>query len=320
MRRLRIGTRGSELARWQAEYVRRRLLEAHPGLQIDLEVISTRGDRVWNRPLSQMSGIGIFTKEIEYALLDGSADVAVHSMKDLPTVNPDALAIAAVPERADPADCLVAPAGQRLEDLPDGATVLTSSLRRKAQVLRRRPDVQVRPVRGNVPTRVRKVEEGEADAMVLARAGLVRLGLEGKMSQRFDPASEFVPACGQGALAVQVRADDAKVRQICRAIDDFQSHAAVAGERAFLAALGGGCRLPLGGFGRFQDGRLVLKGLVTDLRGEEVLEHEFSSEVEDLDAAAALGEEMAAAMRKDGADRILAEVMAETGNEQEGGR
>ncbi|MCK4375072.1 MAG: hydroxymethylbilane synthase, partial [Candidatus Brocadiae bacterium] len=207
MRRLKIGTRGSELALWQAGYVRDALRRAHPGLEVALEVIRTRGDDVPDAGPAPTEGKGLFTGEIERALLTGGVDLAVHSLKDLPTQPVGGLALAAFPERADPADALVARDGLTLDSLPHGAQVLTGSPRRRAQLLRRRPDLKVSPVRGNVQTRLGKLDESDAHAIVLARAGLVRLGLADRVTERLDPA-DFVPACGQGALAVEIRGDD----------------------------------------------------------------------------------------------------------------
>ncbi|MFW6189142.1 MAG: hydroxymethylbilane synthase [Planctomycetota bacterium] len=319
MSTLVIGTRGSELARWQAESVRKALLREHPELSVELRIVSTKGDRDRSTALSQVEGVGFFTREVEIALLEEQADVAVHSLKDLPTRTPEPLTVAAVPGRADPADALVAPGGDTLAELPRGARVLTGSMRRKAQLLHHRADLDVRPVRGNVETRVRKVREGPADALVLARAGLVRLGLEKHIAQRFDSADEFVPACGQGALAVQVRAGDERAVRLCAAIDDSEAHAATAAERTFLATLGGGCRLPLAAWGRFEeDEELTLTGLVTDLRGRRVLKRTLRGPARERHEAEELGQRMAEELRREGADEVLAEALRET--ETEAGR
>ena len=240
---MKIGTRGSQLARWQAEWVRVRLSEH--GVRAELVVIKTQGDAEVDRPLHELEGKGFFTKEIEDALLDGRIDVAVHSLKDLPTSLPEGLALAAIPRRHDPRESLVG--GTSLTDLPPGTRVGTSSLRRIAQVRFMRPDVEVVPLRGNVPTRVRKVETGDGlDAALLAIAGLERLELGSKASV-IDPL-DVMPAPGQGALGVEIRSDDAKTRNALAPLHDPGSAVAVTAERALLAALGGGCQAPVAAY------------------------------------------------------------------------
>jgi len=308
MSALRIGSRGSELAVWQAEHVRDALQTAHPGIRIDIEVIRTRGDRVTDVPLDAMGGTGLFTKEIERALLDGAIDVAVHSLKDLPTRIAEGLAIAAVKAREDPADALVARDALSLDRLPRAAVVMTGSPRRRAQLKHRRPDLHIQPVRGNIKTRLRKFEETGADAIVLARAGLLRLNLEGRITERLDP-TRFVPACGQGALAVQVRADDGRTAALCRALDDFGSRAATGAERSFLAALEGGCRAPIGAYATFTGGaaeaELAVTGVVAELDGSRLLKRTLSGRVAREDEAIALGRQLAELMRADGCEAIL---------------
>ncbi|MDP6381236.1 MAG: hydroxymethylbilane synthase, partial [Phycisphaerae bacterium] len=222
MNSLRIGSRGSALALYQAGYVRACLLTKRPDLEIVLKVIRTKGDKVSDAALSDIGDTGLFTKEIDKALLDGSIDLAVHSLKDLPTQPVPGLTLGAVAGREDPADVLIAKDGLTLEGLPAGATVLTGSLRRQAQVLHRRPDLAIAPIRGNVQTRLKKLDSSDAHATVLARAGLVRLNLTDHITERFDPA-DFLPACGQGALAIVIRADDTQVAKLCRSIDDCES-------------------------------------------------------------------------------------------------
>ena len=306
MTTLRIGTRGSALAMWQAEWVRDALVRAHPGLEVRLEVIRTAGDRVKQAPLPAVGGTGIFTKEIEAALLDGAVDVAVHSLKDLPTRLPDGLALSAVPAREDPADALVAASGLTLDTLPQGGELLTGSPRRRAQVLHRRPDLRISPVRGNVQTRVRRFEESGADAMVLALAGLVRLGLGGRIAERLEPA-EFVPAPGQGALGVETRADDARAIALCRALDVAELRLAVTAERAFLADLGGGCQVPVGAYGRFgaAAGELTLTGMVAEADGRRLLKRTMTSAAASEAEARELGRGLAEALRADGAQALL---------------
>jgi hydroxymethylbilane synthase len=249
--KIRIGTRGSHLARWQAEWVADRLRALHPGLNVELIEIKTQGDRDRNTPLAAMTtgGTGLFTKEIQRAVADGSVDVAVHSLKDLPTQVTDGLTLAAVPPREDVADALIAPGYRTLDALPSGARVGTSSPRRRAQLLYRRPDLDVVTLRGNVETRLNQALDGRLDAVVLAWAGLKRLGLAGHVTHRLEPP-EFLPAVGQGALGIECRRDDADVLALLQPIDDPATHRAVRAERAALAELEGGCIIPMAAWAR----------------------------------------------------------------------
>jgi hydroxymethylbilane synthase len=291
---VKLGTRGSRLAQWQAEWVRDRL--AARGVTADIVVIATRGDAEVDRPLHELEGKGFFTKEIEDALLAGRIDVAVHSLKDLPTQLPDGLALAAVPERHDAREALVG--GTRLADLPLGARVGTSSLRRITQIRYLRPDLQVVPLRGNVPTRVRKVETHDGlDAALLAIAGLERLGLGGKGSV-IDPF-DVMPAPGQGALGLEIRANDGPTRAALRPLADAVSTRAVAAERALLAALGGGCQAPVAAW---VDGQRLF-GRVTGLDG--AVQHTASAPIDSARPEAA-GEVVARLLEADGAASLLA--------------
>jgi len=298
---------------WQAEFVRKALLEEHPSLRIHLDVIRTRGDRVQDAPLSAMGSKGVFTKEIERALLAGSVDLAVHSLKDVPTSLPEDLVLGAVTAREDPADVLVGRDELTLEQLPRAANVMTGSLRRRAQVLHRRPDLTVCPVRGNVQTRLRKFEEGNADVILMACAGLVRLGLASRIVERLDPAG-FLPACGQGALAVEMRADDTGLAELCRTLDDSESRAATCAERSFLAALGGGCQMPVGAYARFTGGaaELTITGMVANLDGSRLLRRTVSGRIARDDGAATLGRKLADVLRAAGCAAILEEVMSQS--------
>lgn len=246
---LRIGTRGSPLARWQAEWVADRLRFFHPGLDVILVEIKTRGDQDRESPLAVIGGIGVFTKEIQRAVLDGSIDVAVHSLKDLPTDGPEELVLAAVPEREDVSDALIAPAHRTLEGLPAGARVGTSSLRRRAQVLYLRPDLNVITIRGNVETRLNYALEGKLDAVILACAGLHRLGLDRHVTQRLEPP-QFLPAVGQGALGIECRNDDTHARHLLTSLNDPAACRAIIAERTLLAELGGGCMVPIAAWAR----------------------------------------------------------------------
>ncbi len=258
---LRIGTRGSRLALWQANFVADRLRALPAGPAVELVIIQTAGDQVRDVPLSQIGGDGVFTKEIQRALQGGSVDVAVHSLKDLPTTHVAGLVLAAVPPRGPAGDVFVAHRHRSFADLPPGATVATSSLRRRAQALYRRPDLQLVNIRGNVETRLRKLAEQGLDALILARAGLERLGLGDAVTEVLDPAW-MLPAVGQGALGLECRADDGPTRALLAQLDDPDTHAAVLAERSLLRALGGGCQVPIGAATSLDGGVLSLRGAV----------------------------------------------------------
>jgi hydroxymethylbilane synthase len=264
---LRIATRGSRLALWQAETVRSLLLARRPSLVVELVIVQSTGDVNRTDPLHKIGGMGLFTKEVQDAVLDRRADLAVHSLKDLPTENPKELVLAAVPERGPTEDVLLAPKHRTLARLPKGARVATSSLRRRAQLLRLRPDLQIAEVRGNVETRIRKLTDGEFDAMILAAAGLERLGLLEHVTERFT-ADRMLPAVGQGALGIECRTDDEPVRSLLEEIDHHASHDAVRAERSFLRTLQGGCQLPIGGLATFHEGAILLRGNVTSADGD----------------------------------------------------
>ena len=259
-RTLVIGTRGSRLALRQTEIVRDALLAAHPETKLEVREIKTEGDRS-SAPLSVIGGAGVFTKAIEDALLAGEIDIAVHSLKDLPPALTPGLVLAAIPERDDPRDALVTRDGRTLADLPSGARIGTGSARRAVQLRALRPDVVTDDIRGNVDTRIRKVDDGEYDGAVLAMAGLRRLGLESRATQIFT-LDEMVPAVGQACLAVQVREDDQRAQEIVSAIDHLQSHAGATAERAFLERLGAGCRLPVGALARLDGSTLSIDGML----------------------------------------------------------
>jgi hydroxymethylbilane synthase len=260
MRTLVIGARGSRLSLRQVELVCEALRTAHPGIALDVREIHTEGDRS-SAPLSQIGGTGVFTKAIEDALLAREIDIAVHSMKDLPARVADGLMVAAVPRREDVRDALVARDGGRLESLPAGARIGTGSERRAVMLRAMRGDIVTAEIRGNVDTRIRKVEQGEYDATVLAMAGLSRLGLTAKVAQVFEP-EEMLPAVGQAALAIETRADDGEAIEAARAIEHAETRAAVDAERAFLERLGAGCRLPVGAWATVSNGQLWLRAMV----------------------------------------------------------
>lgn len=276
-----IASRGSQLALWQARWVERQLAQA--GQESRIEIIKTTGDKITDVPLAQVGGKGLFTKEIEEALLDGRADLAVHSLKDLPTELPAGLVLAAVPPREDPRDAMV---GRRLADLPNGAKVGTSSLRRAAQLRQRRPDMVIESVRGNLDTRLRKLDEGRYDAIVLASAGLKRLGWSGRIAELLPPGV-MCPAVGQGALAIETREAGAG-RAACAVLDDAATRFAVTAERGVLAALGGGCQVPIGAHAIVEDGRLRIQAVVVAPDGRDLVrgEHEgAASEAERIGSA-----------------------------------
>jgi hydroxymethylbilane synthase len=270
MRTVVVGTRKSALALTQTGWVMDRLREVNPSWELRQEKIVTKGDRILDVTLSKIGGKGLFVKEIEQALLDGRIDIAVHSMKDMPGDMPDGLVIGAVTRREDPRDCLITRSGQTLEKLPSGARIGTSSLRRQAQILAYRPDVTVEPVRGNLDTRLRKMEEGQFDAILLAMAGLSRMGWQERVTQALS-TDIMVPAVGQGALAVQCRRDDVEVLEGLKRINDPKTEQAVRAERAFLRVFEGGCHLPVGAYAEATDGLIRLIGMVAHPDGRKVL-------------------------------------------------
>ena len=299
-RQLVIGSRGSKLALWQAEQARRALL---PHIDVRIEVIKTTGD-VKGDPLSVIGGKGVFTKELEDALLDGRIDIAVHSLKDLPTILADGLTISAICEREDPRDALVLRAGSNVnafDALPRGAIVGTSSQRRVAQLRCWRDDLVIEDLRGNVDTRIRKLDEGQYDAVILASAGLVRLGLRERISLRI-PISQMLPAVGQGAIAIETRSDDAVAVAATSRLDHRETRVACLAERAFLRGLGGGCQLPIAGHARFEGELLKLDGLVASPDGSKRLQDSLAGSP---DTAEAIGASLASTFLARGAADLL---------------
>jgi len=308
MKHLRIGTRGSLLAKWQAESVRKQLF-ALAGVEAEIVIIKTSGDKIQQAPLSQIGGKGIFIKELEDALLDESIDLAVHSVKDIPTEVPRGLSFPAVCRRDDIRDCLISPTGSTLETLRQGARVGTSSLRRRAQLLRLRTDLDIRELRGNVDTRLRKVGDGEYDAIVLAKAGLDRLGLSQRISETFAPEL-FMPAVGQGAIAVEARLNDNETGDLLSKLDDPETRAAIITERALLGALQGGCQVPIGAWARIERGEMVLEACVTSVDGQQHVRQRLTGPP---DQGVQLGEQMARLLMETGAQTILEEVGRQRG-------
>jgi hydroxymethylbilane synthase len=309
MRPLRLGTRGSPLALRQAELVAHALRAAGPGgdgVEVEIVPIRTSGDRLATARLADVGGKGLFVREIDEALLEGHVDLAVHSLKDLPAMRPAALVLAAFPRRADPRDVLVTRSGWGLMALPPGARVGTGSPRRQVQLLARRPDLRVEPVRGNVDTRLRKVREGDLDAVVLAAAGLARLGVEDPGVVSLDPA-EMLPAVGQGTLGVEVRADDERTRRLCAGLDDGETRAATLAERTFLETVGGACTTPLAAYGRLVAGALRLDALVATPDGKRTLTASGWGARGDAER---IGRELAERMLAAGAGEIIAQGRA----------
>jgi hydroxymethylbilane synthase len=303
---IRIGTRGSALALWQATWVKTRLENLWPGLTVELVPIKTSGDKIQNISLAQLGGKGLFVKEIEEALLAGTVDVAVHSMKDLPGELPNGLILSAIPEREDPRDVLITRYGETLMELPAGTRVGTSSLRRQAQLLALRPDLRVETLRGNVDTRLRRQQEGSVDAVVLAAAGLKRLGIAPKYSQILDEQT-FLPAIGQGALGIESRADD-KVVALVRPLHHEETAIAVSAERAFLRRMGGSCRTPLAAKGTVMSGTVHLDALIASPDGTRLLRSALSGAI---GAAEHVGTALAETLLAQGGQKILEELPGE---------
>ena len=298
---LKLGTRGSRLALWQANHVADRLRPVADPRPVELVLIETHGDRDQATALSAMGGFGVFTKAIQTALLDGRADVAVHSLKDLPTVPEPKLELVAVPPRGPAGDAFVSHKHRRFDDLPEGAVVGTSSLRRRAQLLNRRPDLKLIDLRGNVETRLRKLAEQDLDAIILAEAGLVRLGLADRVTEVLD-SSWMLPAVGQGAIGLECRADDAETRHLVEALNDPATWRRVSAERAMLYALGGGCLVPIGVASRVEDGVLTVRGAVLSADGRRRV---VATHVGPAETPLAVGQELADMLLAEGAGEIL---------------
>ena len=264
-----IGTRSSKLALWQADYVEAKLRERYPELPVVQKRMTTKGDRVLDAPLAKIGGKGLFTKELEQAMLAGEIDLAVHSLKDMPTELPEGLVLAAVTERFDPGDAVVSPRYQTLTNLPPGAKVGTSSLRRRAQLLAKRPDLEIVSLRGNVNTRLKKLEEENFDAIILAVAGLKRLGFHDRITEIL-PREICLPAVGQGALAIEARADDETTLSLIAFLDDASTRAAARAERAFLARVEGGCQVPVGVYAEAADEALEMEAVIASIDGERL--------------------------------------------------
>ena len=308
MKPIRIGTRGSMLAKWQAEFVRRRILEV-TGVDAEIVIIRTTGDKLQQTPLSQIAGKGVFTKELEEALLEEQIDLAVHSVKDIPTEVPSRLCFPVICRREDSRDCLVAAKGETLAGLRQGARIGTSSLRRQAQIRHVRPDLDVRDLRGNVDTRLRKVASGEYDAILLAKAGLDRLGCSNRISEVLTP-EVCMPAVGQGALGVQARLKDSEIADALAPLDDHETRQSIVAERALLGALEGGCQVPLGAWARFERGELAMDAVVCSPDGIQYIRQRGTGPPEQ---ARELGQRVAQMLIDAGAREILEEVYRQRG-------
>ncbi len=308
-RKLIIATRESPLALWQAEFVRTALTQAHPDLDVQLLGITSRGDQLLDAPLAKVGGKGLFVKELEEALLDGSADIAVHSMKDVPMEFPPGLGLGAICAREDPSDAFVSNRYRTLDALPPGSVVGTSSLRRECQLRARRPDMQIKFLRGNVNTRLRKLDDGEYDAIILASAGLMRLGFAERIAQRLS-IGDCLPAGGQGAVGIELRRDDGAAHALLRLLHHEPTAVRVTAERAMNRRLEGGCQVPIACYAEFVDGgeQLLLRGLVGKPDGSQILRAQAMAPAE---AAEQLGVQVAEDLLSQGAAAILAEVYGE---------
>jgi hydroxymethylbilane synthase len=298
-----IGTRGSRLALWQANWVKSELEARFADVTVGLEIIKTKGDKILDVPLAKVGGKGLFVKEIEEALLDGRIDLAVHSLKDMPAQIPNGLCIGAFPEREIPNDALVSN-GKNLSDLNPGARIGTSSLRRAAQILHARPDLEIVSLRGNLDTRLRKLDEGEMDAIILAASGLKRMGFDDRISQLIDE-TVMLPAVGQGALCIEIREQDDKIGPLIAALDHPQTRTVVLGERSFLAHLEGGCQVPIAAHGTIDGDQIHLTGLVAALDGGTIIKAEISGSTTRSEE---LGVRLAEQLLDQGAGIILEEL------------
>jgi len=303
-KQLRIATRKSPLALWQAEHVKSQLQAQHPGLEVTLVPMTTKGDKILDVPLAKVGGKGLFVKELEQALLQGDADIAVHSIKDVPMDFPDGLFMPTVLRREDPYDAFVSANYADLEQLPQGAKVGTSSLRRQCQLLQWRSDIQLLDLRGNVGTRLGKLDQGDYDAIILAKAGLIRLGNGGRISQSV-PDDIILPAVGQGAIGIECRRDDQETQPLLAVLNDPPTHTRVAAERAFNHRLNGGCQVPIGGFAELEKDTLFMRGLVGKTDGSEIIKGSISGRPTDAEE---LGTVLAEDLLSRGADRILKEL------------
>jgi len=303
LKTLRIATRKSPLAVWQAEHVARKLAELHPGIHIELKLMVTRGDKILDSPLSKVGGKGLFVKELEQGIMDGKADIAVHSMKDVPMEFPEGLHLAVIMEREDPRDAFVSNKYTDLEALPKGAHVGTSSLRRSTQLRERFPHLEILDLRGNVNTRLKKLDDGNYDAIILAAAGLKRLGFDERITTVLSP-EESLPAMGQGAIGIECRQGDSDIEALIGPLNHTETALCVSAERAMNNRLNGGCQVPIAGYAELHEGRLNLRGLVGSPDGKRVVRVELEASAIDAES---LGRKAAQDLLEQGAGEILAE-------------
>jgi hydroxymethylbilane synthase len=306
--RLRIATRKSPLALWQANHVRDALVLRNPGLEVELLTMTTQGDKILDTPLAKVGGKGLFVKELELGMLEGRADLAVHSMKDVPVEFPDGLGLAAVLPREDPRDVLISKAYSSIDALPKGARVGTSSLRRQCQLRARRQDLEILDLRGNVNTRLKKLDEGDYTAILLAAAGVKRMGWASRITELLAP-EQFLPAIGQGAIGIEIRVDDDRVGRLVSALNDAQTATRIAAERALNAGLQGGCQVPIAGYAEISHGVMVLRALVGRPDGSQLVQGVISGKPEDAEE---LGRVLADDLLSRGAREILADVYGDT--------
>nr|WP_273022278.1 hydroxymethylbilane synthase [Rheinheimera sp.] len=304
MKTIRIATRKSALALWQAEYVKAELLRNHPNLTVELVPMSTQGDKILDTPLAKIGGKGLFVKELEQAMLEDRADIAVHSMKDVPVEFPDGLMLHTICPRENPQDAFVSNQFKSIDELPPGAVVGTSSLRRQCQLKALRPDLTVRDLRGNVNTRLAKLDNGEYAAIILAAAGLIRLGFEQRIAALM-PVDTSLPANGQGAVGIECRSDDKEVQQLLSALEHRETRICVLAERAMNRKLQGGCQVPIGAYAVIENDTLWLRGLVGALDGSEIIRHQLRGPVAEAEQ---LGVALAEHLLSQGADRVLQDV------------
>lgn len=302
---LKIGTRQSLLALWQSNHIASLLRQQYPDCEVTLKKIVTKGDRILDVPLAQIGGKGLFTKEIETELLDGTVDLAVHSLKDMPTVLPEGLCLTAITTRANVGDAFVSNKYNSFAELPEGAVLGTSSLRRKAQLLAVRPDLQIVDLRGNVDTRLRKLEEGQMDAIILAAAGLERLGHKDRIKEVI-PADICLPAVGQGALAIECRTDNKEVRQMLEFLNNLPTKQATDAERAFLGLIEGGCQVPIGVHAEVENDIININAIIASLDGTTILRDTISGNAQDAEA---LGKQLGNKMLAEGGKQILASIL-----------
>jgi hydroxymethylbilane synthase len=305
--KIRIATRKSPLALWQAEHVKAALVAAHPQIEVELLGMTTRGDKILDTPLAKIGGKGLFVKELEVGMLDGFADIAVHSMKDVPVEFPEGLQLAVILEREDPRDAFVSNRYASLEELPRGARLGTASLRRQCQISSARPDLQILPLRGNVNTRLSKLDNGDYDAVILAAAGLKRLGFAQRIRASL-PTQLSLPAIGQGAIGIECRSNDARVQQLLQPLHHNETALCVAAERAMNERLNGGCQVPIAGYATLDNHRLTLSALVGEPDGSRIIRAQLDGHAED---AAAIGKRVAESLLSQGAMEILQRLYEE---------